>query len=843
MWFFPSFRISQKLPLALVGSAIVVGAGVGIASYFLAANALETQARQNLATIASERASQLRVYMNSVEADLTRTAKAEYVQQAVANFAAAYAGMTNVQLKMDAGVTLRKAFLVGDPSQRVMLDQVPGGVQSGVPAAYGFNHAHYNPVFRAQIQDANYSDLYLFDLLGNVVYSTGKQDDFGTSFAKENGGKYADSRLGDAYRSALQASSPDAITFTDFARYAADGNAPRLFMAAPVFDATNNKVGVIAVSLNSAALTRVVNSRQGLGDSGDTIIVGADGLARGDSAGTGDSAVLQPTVFNAAINQAIGSHGTAITEASFGGADVIAATAPVIVPGGKAWGLVALMSKSEIFAPVATLTSTMAAIGGGLLAVVAILGWLFALSVSRPINRLTTVMNKLAAGDLEVDIPGVAKHDELGEMARAVEIFRENAGQVRSMTANERAASEQRRVDRAAMMDTLSRSFGEVVDAAVVGDFSKRVDANFADGELNALAGSINNLVSTVERGLNETGDVLSALADTDLTRRVEGDYHGAFGKLKDDTNAVADKLTGIVGQLRETSRALKLATGEILSGANDLSERTTKQAAAIEETSAAMEQFAAMVADSAKAANEASRKTLAVSETAEQGGKIVRAANEAMERITTSSSKISNIIGLIDDIAFQTNLLALNASVEAARAGDAGKGFAVVAVEVRRLAQSAAGASSEVKALIEVSAADVGQGSKLVADAAGKLDDMLSVVRENAGLINGIAQRSREQASAIEEVNESMRRMDEMTQHNAALVEETNASIEQTEAQAVELDRIVDVFTLDDGGRQAELAAQPGAAAKGIRGLQQRVAAAAQAYLGPGAGKVAVRR
>jgi len=839
MRFFPSLRISQKLPLALVGSAIVVGAGVGIASYFLAANALETQARQNLATIASERANQLRVYVKSVEADLTRTAKAEYVQQAVANFAAAYAGMTNVQLKMDAGVTLRKAFLTGDATQRAAVDQVPGGVQSGVPAAYGFNHAHYNPVFRAQIHEAGYSDLYLFDLLGNVVYSTDKQDDFGTNFAKD-GGKYADSRLGEAYRSAVAETVPDALVFTDFAPYAADGDAPRSFLAAPVFDATNTKVGVIAISLNSAALTKVINSRQGLGVTGDTIIVGADGLARGDSASPDDSKVLKPTIFNAAIKQAIAGQGKGSTEANFGGADVIAAAVPVAVPGDAAWGLVALMSKSEIFAPVATLTSMMASIGGGLLVIVAILGWLFALSVSRPINRLTTVMNKLAAGDLDVAIPGVDKHDELGQMARAVEVFRENASQMRSMTDNERTASEQRRVDRAAMMDTLSRSFGEVVDAAVAGDFSKRVEANFADGEMNALAGSINNLVSTVERGLNETGDVLAALADTDLTRRVEGDYHGAFGKLKDDTNAVADKLAGIVGQLRETSRALKLATGEILSGANDLSERTTKQAAAIEETSAAMEQFSAMVADSAKTATEASRRTLAVSETAEQGGKIVRAANEAMERITASSRKISNIIGLIDDIAFQTNLLALNASVEAARAGDAGKGFAVVAVEVRRLAQSAAGASSEIKTLIEISATEVGTGSKLVADAAGKLEDMLNVVRENAGLINGIAQRSREQASAIEEVNESMRRMDEMTQHNAALVEETNASIEQTEAQAVELDRIVDVFTLDDTARPEP--AQTGTA-KGIRGLQQRVAAAAQAYLGPGAGKVAVRR
>ena len=174
-----------------------------------------------------------------------------------------------------------------------------------------------------------------------------------------------------------------------------------------------------------------------------------------------------------------------------------------------------------------------------------------------------------------------------------------------------------------------------------------------------------------------------------------------------------------------------------------------------------------------------------------------MRLANDAMERITTSSAKISNIIGLIDDIAFQTNLLALNASVEAARAGEAGKGFAVVAVEVRRLAQSAAQASAEIKGLIEQSGTEVRGGSKLVAEAAGKLLVMLTAAKESSALIEAIARASREQASGIEEVSAAVRKLDAITQHNAALVEETNAALEKTEAQASELDRIVDGFTL----------------------------------------------
>src|SRR5690606_20720261 len=232
------------------------------------------------------------------------------------------------------------------------------------------------------------------------------------------------------------------------------------------------------------------------------------------------------------------------------------------------------------------------------------------------------------------------------------------------------------------------------------------------------------------------------------------GEYQGAFAKLKTDTNAVADKLSAVVTQLRSTSRALKTATGEILSGANDLSERTTKQAATIEETSAAMEQLAGTVAENARMAADANDQAQSVSQSAAQSGVTMEQANQAMERITSSSAKISNIIGMIDDIAFQTNLLALNASVEAARAGDAGKGFAVVAVEVRRLAQSAASASADVKALIEQSANEVKGGSKLVSNASDQLTAMLDAVHENTSLMQSIARASREQAAAIDEVS-----------------------------------------------------------------------------------------
>jgi len=436
---------------------------------------------------------------------------------------------------------------------------------------------------------------------------------------------------------------------------------------------------------------------------------------------------------------------------------------------------------------------------GGMAMILALAGAMLLLSrrfIVRPMTEMTASMQGLADGKLDVTVPDRQPVSEMAAMASTLGVFR-SALQSRAELAANADATAQRTAQRVKQSAELNRSLADVVGAAANGDFSRRVDTGFDDNELRDVAGAVNNLVAVVDTGLSETSGVLGAIARAELDQRVRGQYQGAFGRLKDDTNAVADRLTEIVGQLKTTSAALKMATGEILSGANDLSERTTKQAATIEETSAAMEQLSATVIDNAGKAEAASRQAGAVSRSAEEGGAVMTKATAAMERITQSSGKISNIIGLIDDIAFQTNLLALNASVEAARAGDAGKGFAVVAVEVRRLAQSAASASADIKGLIEQSVSEVAGGSKLVSDAATRLTDMLVAVTENHQALDAIARASREQAGAIEEVNIAVRQMDEMTQHNAALVEETNAAIEQTESQANDLDRVVAIFKL----------------------------------------------
>ncbi|MDB5535281.1 MAG: hypothetical protein JWQ65_156 [Devosia sp.] len=556
-----------------------------------------------------------------------------------------------------------------------------------------------------------------------------------------------------------------------------------------------------------------------------TSLVGADGArAENMTIAAGD-----PAYEGLVANQQV------IGESILLGGSYFGAYQPMVKMSGEVMGAI------YVGVPMASVNAAANAVVGLLVLVGAIvfvalgaLGFLMSRTITKPIPKLAKAMEQISAGDFATVVPYTQKGNEVGGMARTVEVFRENGLRVSQMTEAEAARIIADQANRQAMMSELQSAFGVVVDAAVAGDFTRQVDVEFPDPELNALAASVNNLVATFNRGVSEIGVVLGAMAETDLTLRMQGEYEGAFAKLKHDTNAVADKLSEVVSQLRGTSRALKTATGEILSGANDLSERTTKQAATIEQTSAAMEQLASTVMQNADRARDASVNAGAVTKTAEEGGQVMDAATAAMERITQSSGKISNIIGLIDDIAFQTNLLALNASVEAARAGDAGKGFAVVAVEVRRLAQSAASASADVKVLIEQSANEVKSGSKLVGDAAGKLKAMLDAARGNNGLLESIARESREQASSIDEVNTAVRTMDEMTQHNAALVEETNAAIEQTEAQASELDRIVDIFIINEHEAPVRRAAAPApaAAVSGARGLQDRLKVAARTYV-----------
>ncbi len=697
--------IAKRLPLVLVASAALVSLGVGVGSYLVGSQIVGDLTRHSLSALAYERAKQVGNFMEAVRSDLHATATSQTTALALREMGTAWQ-----QIEGDRGAAVQKAFVTDNPNpadQRLMLDKGPPDLYYSLP------HERYNPTFRQQILAHGYADLYLIAVDGSIIYSVAKQGDFGANLAADTG-VMAGTGLAGAFKAIMaNPTAPASTTFVDFAPYG-PANDISAFFVEPIINAYGSMIGIVAIRVLPPLISAVVGDRTGLGQSGDVLVVGADHLLRVGSGLDSKDIVLKTALDTPPVDAALGGTAASGYSRAYHDTDMLLAAAPVRDLGTK-WAVVATVTEAEALAPIASLRDSMLLVGLTLLGIATIGGLLFSRSITRPITSLTGTMKALAEGHLDAKIDGARRKDELGDMARTVEVFRESALKVNSMTEEERAGIERRRIERATMMQDLQHAFGEVVDAAVNGDFSRRVEADFSDRELNVIAASVNDLVKTVERGLGETARVLSALAQTDLTHRVVGVYSGAFQQLKMDTNAVAETLGEIVGKLKQTSRSLKTATGEILAGANNLSERTTKQAAAIEETSTAMGQLASTVQLNAQRANDASVVASTVTTTAEQSVAVMSEATSAMERITQSSGKISNIIGLIDDIAFQTNLLALNASVEAARAGEAGKGFAVVAVEVRRLAQSAAQASKEVKGLIEQSGTEVRVGSKLV--------------------------------------------------------------------------------------------------------------------------------
>jgi methyl-accepting chemotaxis protein len=418
----------------------------------------------------------------------------------------------------------------------------------------------------------------------------------------------------------------------------------------------------------------------------------------------------------------------------------------------------------------------------------------------RTIQDLTKTTDRLASGDLGTQIPHAERRDEIGTMAKALQVFRESLVKVRALEEQERAAAELR-MRAAENMAVIVSDVGEVVAAAAAGDFSARLQIDQADEQMQKLVAGINEINAVVDSATSEFARTLSAVAAGDLTVRVDAAYRGKFAELKGAINETVERLSSTVKTIQVTSADVGLAAREINMGADDLSKRTEEQASSLEETAATTEELAASVKASAQASRQAAAIANEAMEAAQNGGAIAGQAVDAMARIEDASTKISDIIRVIDDIAFQTNLLALNAAVEAARAGDAGKGFAVVASEVRTLAQRSGEAAKDISALISSSNTEVGEGVKLVRQAGEALEQILSASRKVAATIADISAASGEQANGIDEMSQAVAHLDEMTQQNAALAEQSAASAGSLSNRIGQLNDLVAAFkTVPDG-------------------------------------------
>jgi methyl-accepting chemotaxis protein len=378
-------------------------------------------------------------------------------------------------------------------------------------------------------------------------------------------------------------------------------------------------------------------------------------------------------------------------------------------------------------------------------------------SIATPIQAMTGTMTRLAGGNNEVDVPALGAKDEIGEMAKAVLVFRD-------------AAIEKVRMEREAQEERV------------------RSEAARKKAEEEAI-GRERAMVST------SIGAGMAKLAAKDLTFRLTDDLPQAYRKLQVDFNAALEQLEQAMQSVKTSVQGMHSGTQEIATASNDLSRRTEQQASSLEETAAALDQITATVKKAAEGAAHARQVVAGTKDDAEKSSEVVRKAVEAMGGIEKSSQQISQIIGVIDEIAFQTNLLALNAGVEAARAGDAGRGFAVVASEVRALAQRSAEAAKEIKSLISTSTTQVSEGVQLVAETGKSLERIISRVAEINGVVTDIAAGAQEQATGLHQVNTAVNEMDKVTQQNAAMAEQATAAGRSLAQESEQLDGLVDRF------------------------------------------------
>ncbi len=344
------------------------------------------------------------------------------------------------------------------------------------------------------------------------------------------------------------------------------------------------------------------------------------------------------------------------------------------------------------------------------------------------------------------------------------------------------------------------RQIDSLIAAAASGNLNERIDVSTYDGFLKDLGDGINSLIEAVVTPVRENIRVATSLSEGDLREEMTGDFKGEYLEMQTSLNQTINNLRGMVGQIQTSSSSMVSAAGEIAQGNTDLSQRTEEQASSLEETASSMEELTSTVRQNADNARQANQLASGARDQAEQGGQVVQKAVEAMAEINSSSKKIADIIGVIDEIAFQTNLLALNAAVEAARAGEQGRGFAVVAGEVRNLAQRSAGAAKEIKTLIQDSVEKVDDGSRLVDQSGQTLGEIVSSVKKVSDIIAEIAAASQEQSSGIDQVNKAITQMDEVTQQNAALVEEAAAASESMDEQARGLQKLMEFFKVDAG-------------------------------------------
>ena len=727
--------LNYRLPALMVGFALLV-AGVLQTYAFLEQRSFALNAaHEAFQSEALQRQDNLQGWLAEMEQGLTLLATSPTTRRGILDLGTAYRS-----IPADPRAVLQGAYITANPNppdKRALLVDVAG------PLSYFRQHSTVHPTFAQRAELFGFYDIFLFDLNGNAVYTVSKEDDFAHNFVS---GPYADTGLGRTFRAAR-----DGIAGTnymsDLEDYAPGNNIPAGFMATQVLGEDGRSVGVVAVQLPLAELTRLTLGADTLGETGDAYLIGSDRTTRSASRFEGRFGVLDTVPMSPQVEDFLAGREKFEDDVMLMSGQIGFARILLIEGPGVTWGLIVEQDVAEIMAPVNKALVRMLAITAVAALIVLILGIVIARSVTGPIERVGAAIKAVADGDLHSAVAGADSRDEIGRIAWALDGLRQ-----------------------------------------------KLVGAEIAEAERERLQIEQSKVVDALSLGLRN-------LATGDLSQPIVQPFTADYDGLRQDFNGTLEQLSETISQVIDASASIRGRSTEISQASENLSNRTENQAAALEETAAALDELTASVKSAADGARQVEGIVREARQEAEQSAGIVQGAVAAMSEIRKSSDQISQIIGVIDDIAFQTNLLALNAGVEAARAGDAGRGFAVVASEVRALAQRSSAAAKEIKTLISASTQHVGRGVEQVDRTGEALASIVDRVSHISTLISDIAAAAGEQSTGLAEINLGITQLDQVTQQNAAMVEESTAASHALHQEASGLSDLVGNFqTVTDG-------------------------------------------
>ncbi len=626
--------------------------------------------------------------------------------------------------------------------------------------------ARYDGVFKQMAQRLGYDDLHLVDADGNVIYTTAHEPDFATNLRS---GPWASTGFAEAWK----VNAGGQPTLTDFRPYPPANDAPSSFSGAPVREG-GVVVGAIILQTPIETLDRILQDATGLGETGETYLVGEDRLMRSNSRIDAEGTLLKARVDTDAVRRAFAGDTTFSNYADRHG-DEVYGGAEKLEMGDLSWVVVAEQDSAEVSESLVALEKTVAGVFLLFAGVNVAVALAFARMLSKPLQGITRTAKALAEGDFSEDV-AYRGTDEIGELADA---FRELQGTVAAMVADVR----------------------KQVEAAQAGDLRARIATGTHPGEFGRITTGLNDTLEAIVRPFEDASKALQRLAELDLTTRIEHRYQGDYATILNALETCTEALHDFISQVASSSDQVSAAANEISNSAQVIAQGGREHAGALQQTSENLAQIAQMARANAQRTDDAKGFAMETQRVARSADGLVDEMVRAMIQIRTSSANTAEILKDINHIALQTNLLALNAAVEAARAGDAGRGFAVVADEVRDLALRCKEAANKTEALVKQSM-DLAQNGEGVSNRVKvNFGEITAAVGKVTDVVGTIASASSEQAARVDSVNKMVSKMDEVLQHSAASSEESSSAAEELAAQANALAGMVGRFKLHRKG------------------------------------------